>query len=240
MVIIDYGYFPQSDVYEFYDLNSGLTNTEEFFDISDALAFETALKSIVKRSNTSEYAFRIPLDGTEPDNTGGTVDIDKQLKSWGFASRPNASYTDSQGVTHTKTWKSSSTMDDMSGILNYIIKRNAFNLIKQTANDYVYYTINMDKSSIKWYLPAVNQYKDPVLSFATGNTTFVPSNFWSSTACEDNTNAYLGSGTPELRTEKKKVVVQRMVTPIPQPTTISEIDTEEMKGGENGEAQWVE
>ena len=241
VVIIDYGYFPQSDVYEFYDLNSGLTNTEEFFDISDALAFETALKSIVKRSNTSEYAFRIPLDGTEPDNTGGTVDIDKQLKSWGFASRPNASYTDSQGVTHTKTWKSSSTMDDMSGILNYIIKRNAFNLIKQTANDYVYYTINMDKSSIKWYLPAVNQYKDPVLSFATGNTTFVPSNFWSSTACEDdNTSAYLGSGDKELRTEKKQVVVQRIVTPIPQPTTISEIDTEEMKGGENGEAQWVE
>ena len=240
VVIIDYGYFPQSDVYEFYDLNSGMTNTEEFFDISDALAFETALKSIVKRSNTSEYAFRIPLDGTEPDNNG-TVDIDKQLKEWGFLSRPNTSYTDSQGVTHTKTWKSSSTMDDMSGILNYIIKRNAFNLIKQTADDYVYYTINMDKNSIKWYLPAVNQYKDPVLSFATGNTTFVPSNFWSSTACEDdNTSAYLGSGTPELRTEKKKVVVQRIVTPIPQPTTISEIDTEEMKGGENGEAQWVE
>ena len=240
VVIIDYGYFPQSDVYEFYDLNSGMTNTEEFFDISDALAFETALKSIVKRSNTSEYAFRIPLDGTEPDNNG-TVDIDKQLKEWGFLSRPNTSYTDSQGVTHTKTWKSSSTMDDMSGILNYIIKRNAFNLIKQTADDYVYYTINMDKNSIKWYLPAVNQYKDPVLSFATGNTTFTPANFWSSTACEDdNTSAYLGSGTPELRTEKKKVVVQRIVTPIPQPTTISEIDTEEMKGGENGEAQWVE
>lgn len=240
VVIIDYGYFPQSDVYKFYDLNSGMTNTEEFFDISDALAFETALKSIVKRSNTSEYAFRIPLDGTEPGNNG-TVDIDKQLKEWGLFSRPDTSYTDSQGVTHTKTWKSSSTMDDMSGILNYIIKRNAFNLIKQTANDYVYYTINMDKNSIKWYLPAVNQYKDPVLSFATGNTTFTPANFWSSTACDDdNTRAYLGSGDKELRTEKKQVVVQRIVTPVPQAATVT-VDNSSIAGGDNGSTNnWLE
>jgi hypothetical protein len=79
------------------------------------------------------------------------------------------------------------------------------------------------------------------LSFATGNTTFVPSNFWSSTACEDdNQRAYLGSNDKELRTVKKKVVVQRIVSPMPQPTTINDISTEEMAGGENGEAQWVE
>ena len=152
-------------------------------------------------------------------------------------------YTAGDGTKYTQTFRNDNAdkFEDMSGIVNYVIKRNAFDIDKLSSDDMHYYSVKMDPNNIEWYLPAKNQYKDPVLSFATGNTTFVPSNFWSSTACEDdNTSAYLGSGTPELRTEKKQVVVQRIVTPIPQPTTISEINTEEMKGGENGEAQWVE
>ena len=98
----------------------------------------------------------------------------------------------------------------------------------------------MDKDKILWYLPAVNQYKDPVLSFATGNTTFTPSNFWSSTACDDdNTRAYLGSGDKELRTVKKQVVVQRIVTPIPQAATVT-VDNSSIAGEENGDTNnWL-
>ena len=132
-------------------------------------------------------------------------------------------------------------MDDMSGILKYIIQRNNFNVVRKNIGQNYYYEIDLDKNKILWYLPAVNQYANPVLSFATGNTTFTPSNFWSSTADKDNnSNAFLGDETSVARTNTKQVVVQRKVTPIPQPTTISEINTEEMKGGENGEAQWVE
>ena len=131
----------------------------------------------------------------------------------------------------------------MSGILMYVVKRNKFNCIKSSIGDDVVhqtYTVEMNSGNIQWYLPAKNQFLNPVLSFATGNTTFIPSQFWSSTAHETDTQkAYLGEGE-DYKTAKHKVVVQRIVDQIPQPTTISEINTEEMKGGENGEAQWVE
>ena len=237
-VIIDYGKFPQSDVYHFFDTDNGFSNTQGFFDFADALAFETALKSVVKRTNNSEYAFRIALDGTEYE--GAAVDVNKKLKEWGTWSKPDTPYLDSQGVNHTVTWKASETMDDMSGILNYIIKRNAFDLKKVTSSDYVYYTIDMNKNNIKWYLPAVNQYKEPVLSFATGNSTFISSQYWSSTAKEsDVTKAYLGSGDIELKSVRKKVVVQRIPETGEIPTAVT-IDNTSMQGGDNGEAQWVD
>ena len=239
-VIIDYTKIPASKIAEFYDLDKGLVNTKGFFDVSNVFAFETALKSTMKTESDklNDPAFRMP--NISDSNEIGKVLQDYNGKSWGIDRWVDSPYEDNNGNKYDKTFNAGTTMDDMSGIINYIIKRNSFNVNRTTSSGLETFAVVMDPQKILWYLPAVNQYKDPVLSFATGNTTFTPANFWSSTACEDdNTSAYLGSGTPELRTEKKQVVVQRIVTPIPQPTTISDISTEEMKGGENGEAQWV-
>ena len=240
-VIIDYTKIPASKIAEFYDLDKGLDNTKGFFDVSNVFAFETALKSTMKTESDklNDPAFRMP-DINDSKEIGKVLQ-DYNGKSWGIDQWVDSPYEDNNGNKYDKTFNAGTTMDDMSGIINYIIKRNSFNVNRTTSSGLETFAVVMDPQKILWYLPAVNQYKDPVLSFATGNTTFTPANFWSSTACEgDNQRAYLGSNDKELRTEKKQVVVQRIVTPIPQPTTISEIDTEEMAGGENGEAQWVE
>ena len=237
-VIIDYTKIKQNDFFDFFDFDSGILNTKAFFEASNILAFETALSSVVKKNEPANKAFRI-ADPAASD-TGYTLLSEPYSGAFIKNEEP---YTAGDGTKYTQTFRNDNAdkFEDMSGIVNYVIKRNAFDIDKLSSDDMHYYSVKMDPNNIEWYLPAVNQYKDPVLSFATGNTTFTPANFWSSTACEDdNTSAYLGSGDKELRTEKKQVVVQRIVTPIPQPTTISEIDTEEMKGGENGEAQWVE
>lgn len=235
-VIIDYTKIKQNDFFDFFDFGSGLANTQAFFEASNILAFETALSSVVKKNEPTNKAFRIADPAA--DDTG----YDLLSEPFSVLGSNKESYTAGDGTTYSQTFRNDNAdkFEDMSGIINYVIKRNAFDIDMLSSDDMHYYSVKMDSNNIEWYLPAVNQYKDPVLSFATGNTTFTPANFRSSTACEDdNTSAYLGSGTPELRTEKKQVVVQRIVTPIPQPTTISDISTEEMAGGENGEAQWV-
>ena len=240
-VIIDYTKIKGSDFFTFYDEDNGFANTESFITgLSNAnvFAFENALASTTKTESghEGELAFRIPYSGV--DNDYILADVNEGRLGITISNSP---YTDAKNRTYEKTFNNAATMDDMSGILKYIIQRNNFNVVRKTVGQNYYYEIDLDTDNIKWYLPAVNQYKDPVLSFATGNTTFTPANFWSSTADEkNNSNAFLGDGTSVARTNTKQVVVQRIVTPIPQPTTISDISTEEMKGGENGEAQWVE
>ena len=92
------------------------------------------------------------------------------------------SYTAGDGTTYSQTFRNDNAdkFEDMSGIINYVIKRNAFDIDMLSSDDMHYYSVKMDSNNIEWYLPAVNQYKDPVLSFATGNTTFTPANFFAS------------------------------------------------------------
>ena len=245
-VIIDYTKIPGADFFSFYDMNDGVSNTQSFIkglNNANVFAFENALASVMKSETGQEGvpAFRIPLDNIDNGYAIGNVSTTRIPLVGTILTLSNSPYVDGNNKEYASTFNDSATMDDMSGILKYIIQRNSFNTVKKTIAGGYYYDIDMDPEKILWYLPAVNQYKNPVLSFATGNTTFTPANFWSSTACEDdNTSAYLGSNEKELRTKKKQVVVQRIVKPIPQPTTISDINTEEMAGGENGEAQWVE
>ena len=199
------------------------------------MAFELALSNVykVESDKLGEHAFDI--------RSSDATLYKFNSKSWYQLPGTKEPYVDGNNVSHSTLFGEIGTLSDMSGILNYIIKRNSYNVVKSPFATQLIYEVQMDSNNIKWYLPAVNQYKDPVLSFATGNTTFTPVDFWSSTADEDNnSNAFLGDGTSVARTNTKQVVVQRIVSPIPQPTTISDISTEEMKGGDNGEAQWVE
>ena len=235
IVIIDYTKINESDYMKTFSTTSGLENTKAFFDAANVMAFELALSNVykVESDKLGEHAFDI--------RSSDATLYKFNSKSWYQLPGTKEPYVDGNNVSHSTLFGEIGTLSDMSGILNYIIKRNSYNVVKSPFATQLIYEVQMDSNNIKWYLPAVNQYKDPVLSFATGNTTFTPVDFWSSTADEENnSNAFLGDGTSVARTNTKQVVVQRIVTPIPQPTTISEISTEEMKGGENGEAQWVE
>lgn len=235
-VIIDYTKIPAEELH-IDDPNNGLTNTRAFFDAANLLKYEEAIKGVMKAEygKGNENTYRIP-NNNEATSTSLYYFVKED-------SSEKTTYTDAKGRVYSQLFMPTGNMDDMSGILMYVVKRNKFNCIKSSIGDEVVhqtYNVEMNSGNIQWYLPAKNQFLNPVLSFATGNTTFIPSQFWSSTAHETDTQkAYLGEGE-DYKTAKHKVVVQRIVDQIPQPTTISEIDTEEMKGGENGEAQWVE
>jgi hypothetical protein len=99
--------------------------------------------------------------------------------------------------------------------------------------------LDMNAERIKWYLPAYGQFINyDGFEFATGNATFIPAEFWSSTAAVNN-QAYTGEGKPINRSEKRKVIVQRQVTEIPQAATAT-VDNTSLAGGENGDTnQWL-
>ena len=131
--------------------------------------------------------------------------------------------------------------NDLSAIMEYVQKKNRYNLQKRTVsgdatgNAYVPYFVESD---LKWYLPAHGQFQyftpDPNIP---GDDK---ANYWSSTAVNGATDSYIGDGTPKDRDLEYRVIAVRMDEYGYGNVTVSEISTEEMKGGENGEAQWVE
>lgn len=241
-VIIDYTKIPQKDYFTFFDEGDGLKNTQAFMSGTTILAFENALSSVMKSEDgkTGEHAFGM-ASGDELNISFGDWDIG----GGPFGAdvfRENRPYTDGNGVSHSNLFNQT-TEYDMSGVLNYVIKRNRFDVKQISITGGFYYEVDMNPNNIKWYLPAKNQYLEPVLSFATGNPTFTPANFWSSTAdASNNANAFNGAGESKSRETLLQVVVQRIPKDgiIPTAPATVEIDNTSMDGGENGEAQWVE
>jgi hypothetical protein len=184
------------------------------------------LKAIVKKNDSTQKFFRSLRDD--------------EIQSGKFVF-DSYEYVDENGQTTKKMFIEFGDQDDASGILKYIIMRNAYDVVsKELLDGHTTTMLDMNATKIKWYLPAVNQFVNMGnFEFATGNATFTASDFWSSTAAPNN-QAYTGGNQKISRSEQRKVIVQRVVTEIPQPTTINDISTEEMAGGENGEAQWVE
>lgn len=201
----------------------GLANTKGFFAASSLLQFQDALHNMQK-VNESGNAFRHLSDS---ENSSGKFFFNNYTR-WDGS---NAMFQNNGGNTN-----------DASGILQYVIRRNAFNLVTRTTADgeNKYTSLDMNANNIKWYLPAVRQFDDAILNWATGDTTFKPSNFWSSTAAANN-EAYAGGTTvSEPRTNKHQVVVQRIVTPIPQAATVT-VDNSSIAGEENGDTNnWIE
>lgn len=228
-VIIDY---TKLNFNNMMSMDKGLDNTKGFFTASALLQFEEALKSMEKVGEETGVAFR-PIDNETVKDDGSTEYTSGKFFFHNYVrwDGSKAIFIDNGGSTN-----------DASGILQYVIKRNAFNLVTVTSDDgqNKYTSLDMNANNIKWYLPAVRQFDNAILNWATGNTTFTPANFWSSTAAANN-QAYAGGTTaPESRENLHQVVVQRIGNPESQPTTIDVINAEEMAGGENGEAQWVE
>ena len=139
------------------------------------------------------------------------------------------------GVTYTAD---NGSLNDLSGILTYVLKKNRYNM--QTTFDGYTTTLHpiISENDIKWYLPAYEQfvYFTPDPNIENDDKA----NYWSSTAVNGATQAHIGDGTPMDRGLEYRVIAVRKNEKNISPATISEISTEEMKGGENGEAQWVE
>lgn len=216
-VIIDY---TKLDFENAMSTSDGLANTKAFFYGASMLAFENALLDVLKNDGSGDKFFR-QLDDDEYNS--------------GEFNFHNYTYNGSSAIFRDN----GGGVDDASGILKYIIKKNAFDIVTTTTDTYTYTGIDMDANDIDWYLPAKDQYTGyDDFEFATGTATFNPAEFWSSTAAI-NQKAYPGKGDAIARTETRKVIVQRKVTNVPQAVAVT-LDNSEMAGGENGEAQWVE
>lgn len=139
------------------------------------------------------------------------------------------------GVTYTAD---NGSLNDLSGILTYVLKKNRYNM--QTTFDGYTTTLHpiISENDIKWYLPAYEQfvYFTPDPNIENDDKA----NYWSSTAVNGATQAHIGDGTPMDRGLEYRVIAVRKNEKNISPATISEINTEDMAGGENGEAQWVE
>ena len=139
------------------------------------------------------------------------------------------------GVTYTAD---NGSLNDLSGILTYVLKKNRYNM--QTTFDGYTTTLHpiISENDIKWYLPAYEQfvYFTPDPNIENDDKA----NYWSSTAVNGATEAYIGDGTPKDRNLEHRVIAVRRDENGYGNVTVSDINTEDMAGGENGEAQWVE
>lgn len=140
---------------------------------------------------------------------------------------------------------------DLSGILSYILKKNRYYLFTEVdqLGGRLYAPI-IKEDDIKWYLPAYEQFEsfvpNPNITDKNGGTDSAD-DYWSSTAADNAANpadakSYHGGKVAISRATELGVIAVRNKDndTYEAPATISEIDTEEMRGGENGEAQWVE
>ena len=171
--------------------------------------------------------------------------VSATLKTKGDTSDPTAFHkVVSTDDYHTKysVPAEQGSINDLSGILTYILKKNRYCLQYVDDGETQTYHAIFNENDLKWYLPAYNQFPDPnVVDFTPENSTDKAADYWSSTAADGSVNAYRGGDDTAIpRTTSLAVIAVRKNEKNISPATISEIDTEEMKGGENGEAQWVE
>lgn len=187
----------------------------------------------------------------------------KTLEGEGNTFRPNGWNWDTQKVDPSKDESNTNYSDgvvpmpegsinDLSGILSYVLKKNRYYLY-DPGDDGVSSTVLAPvilESDIKWYIPAYGQFStfvpNPNITDKNGGTDS-KDDYWSSTAGENNENpanalSYNGNGDLISRSTELGVIAVRNKDgdTFEAPATISDISTEEMKGGENGEAQWVD
>lgn len=132
--------------------------------------------------------------------------------------------------------------NDLSGILQYIQKKNRYYLQRKNFTDgeesaisYVPYFFEDD---LKWYLPAYQQfnYFTPDPNIAGDDKA----NYWSSTAVDGASQAYIGDGTPKDRDLEYRVIAVRKDENNYGATTAT-VDNTSLAGGENGSANnWLE
>lgn len=147
-------------------------------------------------------------------------------------------------ISSGKVPAATGTANDLSGILEYIQKKNRYYLQRktfsggeETAISYVPYFIESD---LKWYLPAYGQFNyftpDPNI------TNDDKANYWSSTAVNGATDSYIGDGTPKDRDLEYRVIAVRNKDndTYEAPAAVT-VDNSSIEGGENGSTNnWIE
>ena len=191
--------------------------------------FNNTLKLYRQAGNTATSEFETILDATKKSESGHEHEDLFRVANAGDISdgAPAEQGTD----------------NDLSAIMEYIQKKNRYCLQKHSIDSgesdgsgttYVPY---FQEKDLKWFLPAYEQFTG--VDFTPENTSDTAADYWSSTTAGPTT-AYIGSGAEKDRDEEFAVIAVRVNENGYGNVTVSEISTEEMKGGENGEAQWVE
>ena len=167
-----------------------------------------------------EYKMNVHIDYTKLNNittalseTDGLANS-KALYQLGGSAATSSLETVLQESTKTENTDPAFTiisqdgsLNDLSGILTYIQKKNKYNM--QIVTTEVATTphpiFNVD--DLKWYLPAYGQFQyftpDPNIA---GDDK---SHYWSSTAVSGSSEAYIGDGTPKDRDLQYRVIAVR-------------------------------
>ncbi|MBQ9138614.1 MAG: fimbrillin family protein [Alistipes sp.] len=130
---------------------------------------------------------------------------------------------------------------DLSGILEYILKKNEYQLYKEynsTIGSTTYF-VKFNRNDLLWYLPAYGQFTG--VDFTPEDTTDSAADYWSSTAINGDSYSYIGSGDPKDRDETFAVIAGRKNVNDygNSPATVT-VDNTSMAGGENGTTDvWV-
>lgn len=92
-----------------------------------------------------------------------------------------------------------------SQALSAVLKKNRYYLNRYTdsGTDMEATAPRILESDIVWYLPAREEFAALPADYNSSGT------YWSSTACDNATEAYSGDGTPTLRSTRKKIVAAR-------------------------------
>ena len=122
-------------------------------------------------------------------------------------------------------------MNDLSGILTYILKKNRYYLhVVDDGETKAYHPI-FDINDLKWYLPAYGQFvyftPDPNIP---GDDK---ANYWSSTAVDGSSQAYIGNGTATDRDLQYRVIAVRNDENGYGNATV-QVNNGSLAGGENG------
>ena len=123
------------------------------------------------------------------------------------------------------------TLNDLSGILTYVLKKNRYYLYVKADNETKVFNPVFKEEDLQWYLPAYGQF-----------TYFVPdpnipgddkANYWSSTAVDGASEAYIGDGSRKDRDLEYRVIAVRKDENNYGATTAT-VDNSSLAGGDNG------
>lgn len=168
----------------------------------------------------AEYKMNVHIDYTKLNNittalseTDGLANS-KALYQLGGSAATSSLETVLQESTKTENTDPAFTitseegsLNDLSGILTYIQKKNKYNMQIVTTDvaTTLHPIFNVD--DLEWYLPAYGQFQyftpDPNIA---GDDK---SHYWSSTAVSGSSEAYIGDGTPKDRDLPYRVIAVR-------------------------------
>jgi hypothetical protein len=197
---------------------NGLKNTSVLLNsggVASTMALETTIQTTVKTKGTD----------------AGVLAFSKVEKGSSYASK--TVYNTSVTIPYEE-----GTLNDLSGILTYILKKNRYYLKIITTENGLTYAADFKSDDLKWYLPAYAQFEyftaDP--SIPNDNKA----NYWSSTIADGVSEAYIGDGTPKDRDLVYRVIaVRKDENGYGNVTTT--VDNTSLAGGENGSANnWLE